>query len=163
MRPHLLLSGALSANAGGASPSSGNGAPVDGILPTVPNWDVGLVLVWPLFDATVSERARRSRAEEVEAQEDAAALRQALAAGIEQAYVNVLAARDALPVLRHGLDAAKANYDQATARFSVGVGNAVELSDAEALRTNAEIQLALGTFDVARARAALGRAVAERL
>ena len=44
-----------------------------------------------------------------------------------------------------------------------GLGNAVELADAEAVRTDAEIQLALGQFEVARARAAFGRAIAEGL
>jgi len=44
-----------------------------------------------------------------------------------------------------------------------GIGNAVELADAEAVRTNAEIQLALGEFELARARAAFGRAIAEGL
>jgi len=65
-------------------------------------------------------------------------------------------------VLRRSLDAAVANYAQADARFRSGLGNAVELADAEALRTDAEIQLALGSFELARARAALGRAIAER-
>jgi outer membrane protein len=39
----------------------------------------------------------------------------------------------------------------------------VELADAEAVRTDAEIQLALGEFDLERARAAFGRAIAEGL
>ena len=42
-----------------------------------------------------------------------------------------------------------------------GLGTGVELADAETLRTDAEIQFALGRFEVARARAALGRAIAE--
>ena len=46
-------------------------------------------------------------------------------------------------------------------RFRAGLGTAVELADAEAVLADAEIQLALGVFDVARTRAAFGRAVAE--
>ena len=64
-------------------------------------------------------------------------------------------------MLHHAVQAGVANYDQADARFSGGLGNAVELADAEEVRTQAEIQLALGTFDLARARATLGRIVAE--
>ena len=72
-------------------------------------------------------------------------------------------ARGALPILQHRLEAAVANYDQANARFDAGMGNAIEMADAEDLRTSAEIDLAEGTFDVARARANLGRFIAEAL
>jgi hypothetical protein len=39
----------------------------------------------------------------------------------------------------------------------------VELADAEDLRASSEINLSLGQFDLARARAAFGRAIAEGL
>jgi len=48
-------------------------------------------------------------------------------------------------------------------RWPSSVSPAVELADAEAVRTDAEIRLALGQFDLARARAAFGRAIAEGL
>jgi outer membrane protein TolC len=56
---------------------------------------------------------------------------------------------------------ARANYAQADARFQSGLGTSVELADAEAIRTDAEIQLAFGQFELARARAEFGRAIAE--
>jgi outer membrane protein len=64
-------------------------------------------------------------------------------------------------LLRHELDAAHANYAQADARFKAGLGTSVELADAEALRADAEIRLAIGIFDLAKTRAAFGRAIAE--
>jgi outer membrane protein len=161
-RPNLFLSGALSGNAGGGTPSSGDSAPDHGLLPFVPNWDVGLVLSWPLFDATVSARADKARLAESADREETNALRLHVSASVEHAYLDVEAASDALPVLRHTMDAAVANYAQASARFEIGLGDTVELADAEELRTDAEIQLALGTFEVAHARAALGRLMAER-
>lgn len=161
-RPNLFLSAALSGAAGGATPSSGDSPVGLGLLPVVPNWDGALVLSWPLFDATIAARAGVSRAEETTRREEARAVKLKLSAAVEQAHINAETARDALPVLRRSLDAAVANYAQADARFRSGLGNAVELADAEALRTDAEIQLALGSFELARARAALGRAIAER-
>ncbi len=160
-RPNLFLSGALSGNAGGGSPSSGDAAPDHGLLPLVPNWDVGLVLSWPLFDATAVARADKARLVENADREESNAVWQRIVASVEQAYVEAEAARDSLPVLRHTSDAAVANYEQANARFEVGLGNAVELADAEELRTDAEIQLALGTFDLARTRAVLSRLAGE--
>jgi outer membrane protein len=161
-RPNLFLSGAISGNAGGATPSSGEAAPDQGLLPVVPNWDVGVALAWPLLDATVSARADRARIQQDAEREETSAVRLRITASVEQAYLDVEAAGEALPVLRHTMDAAVANYAQASARFEGGLGDTVELADAEELRTDAEIELALGTFEVARTRAALGRLMAER-
>jgi outer membrane protein TolC len=80
---------------------------------------------------------------------------------IQQAFIAVQIARATLPALQSAVDAARANYEQADARFKSGIGNGVELADAEALRTQADIDLALGQFELARARVALGRAIAE--
>ncbi|HTQ48365.1 MAG TPA: TolC family protein, partial [Polyangiaceae bacterium] len=82
---------------------------------------------------------------------------------VNESYVQVQVSRTALVGLQNTVVAARANYDQADARFKAGIGNAVELADAEAVRTDAEIQLALGQFELARARAAFGRAIAEGL
>jgi len=160
-RPNLLLSSALSGNAGGATPSSGSVAEAKGFAPVVPNWDVGMVLSWPLLDETLRARVRQSEAQEEVARQEAAALHERIAGAVEEAYAEVVAAREALPVLSRALNAAIANYDQASARFDAGLGNAVEIADAEELRTSAEIELAQGQFEVARARASLGRFLAD--
>jgi len=76
-------------------------------------------------------------------------------------WVAVTLAQGALPALERSLAAAQANYAQADARFGAGLGTSVELADAEALRTHAEIQLALGRFEIARTRAQLARVIAE--
>jgi outer membrane protein TolC len=80
---------------------------------------------------------------------------------VQQAYLGASVARSAIPALLRALEAARANYDQAEARFNAGLGDAVELADAEALRTQAEINLIVGRFELARARVAFGRAIAE--
>jgi outer membrane protein TolC len=90
-------------------------------------------------------------------------VRLAETAAVREAYVAVDVARTALSGLRHAVDAARANYEQADARFRAGLGTSVELADAESVRTDAEVQLALGEFELARARAAFGRAIAEGL
>lgn len=163
LRPNLSATATISARAGGASPSSGDRADYAGWLPTVPNWDVGLVLSWPIFDGTTIARQKASRALEDVRKDEIDIARQLLVARIEQAYVAVEVIRAALPSLVHALDAAMANYTQADARFRAGLGTSVELADAEALRASAEIDLAIGTFELAKARAAFGRAIAEGL
>ncbi len=163
-RPDLHLSAAISGRAGGA-PSSNNGAETSGsgYLPNVPNWDGALVLSWPFFDPTLNARQRASRVAEEVRRSEIDLVRQQVVASVEQAYVGVVVAREALPALQHELEAARANYAQADARWKAGLGTSVELADAEALRIDAEIRLALGVFDLAKARSSFGRAIAEGL
>jgi outer membrane protein len=163
LRPDLSMTATLSGRAGGAPPSSGPSAHGEGWIPDVPNWDAGLVLSWPLFEGTVAARQSGARSMEQVRRDDVDVLREQDVAAVRQAYVEVQVASTALGALRTAVTAARANYEQADARFGAGMGNAVELADAEALRTDAEIQLALGVFDHARARAAFGRAIAEGL
>jgi outer membrane protein len=164
LRPDLSLTGTFSGRAGGAPASGTTPQPTGaGWLPDVPNWDVGIVLTWPLFDGTIAARKDAAKAQEQVRHDEVDAVRLQEVAAVNESYVQVQVARTALVGLQNTVVAARANYDQADARFKAGIGNAVELADAEAVRTDAEIQLALGQFDLARARAAFGRAIAEGL
>ena len=162
LRPNLTATGSLSLVAGGAPPS-GTGEPAhgSGFLPDVPNWDVGLVLTWPIFNGPIHAQKRAARAGVEVEREELAAVRFGEGAAARRAYVGVQVAEAALPALGRAAAAARANYEQVDARFKTGLATSVELSDAEALRSQAEVELTLGAFDVARARLGLGRLLAE--
>jgi outer membrane protein TolC len=162
LRPSFSLTATLSARAGGAPPSgNGQAAKLDGWAPNVPNWDVGVVFSWPLFDAVTNARVDAARSDELARSAELDVVRHDQIATIRLAYAAVVVARTALPGLQRSVEAALANYAQADARFQAGMGTSVELADAEGVRTDAEIQLALGQFALARARAELGRTIAE--
>jgi outer membrane protein len=163
MRPDLFFTATFSGRAGTATPSSGSISDRYGPLPTVPNWDVGLVLRWPFYDPVIAARrdAAASRAEVARA--EVSVLSQREVAAVEQAYVSLEVSQAALLGLDRAVQAAQANYAQAEARFKAGLGTSIELADAEAVRTDAEIQLAVGQFEARRARAILGRLIAEEL
>ncbi|HEV8548110.1 MAG TPA: TolC family protein [Polyangiaceae bacterium] len=162
LRPNLALTATLSGRAGGAPPSGNGEVPWgEGWAPSVPNWDVGVVLSLPLFDGTIGARQDTSRALAKVREQELAVARERDTAAIRRSYVSVGVAREVLPGLARAVDAARANYAQADARFRSGLGTSVELADAEELRAAAEIQLALGQFELARARASFGRAIAE--
>jgi outer membrane protein len=163
LRPDVSLTATLSGRAGGAPPTSGATDSGDGWVPNVPNWDAGLVLSWPLSDGVVVARRDAAQSLEQVRRDEIDVRREQEAAAVRQAFVQVGVARSALEGLGNAVVAARANYAQADARFGAGIGNAVELADAEAIRADSEIQLALGQFEVARARAAFGRAIAEGL
>jgi outer membrane protein len=162
LRPNLFATGTFSGRAGGA-PAGGVTPDGSGFVPDLPNWDVGLVLSWTLFDGVYLAQRDASRAREHERKAEVAVAQEREVANVTQSYVRVTVARDAVPALHDAVRGAVANYAQADARFQSGLGNAVELADAEAIRTDADVELALGLFEVARARAAFGRAIAEGL
>jgi outer membrane protein len=160
-RPNLFATAEISGRAGGAEPNAGPTPYGDGWLPSVPNYSAGVVLTWPVVEPTWSRREDASRAREQALATEADAWLRAQRGVIVGAYHDALAARSALDALRRGADAARANYEQADNRFRVGIGTSTELADAQALRTEADIQLAIGLFQVAQTRAVLARAVAE--
>lgn len=163
MRPDISLTATFSGRAGTAEPSSGSVSDRYGPLPLVPNWDVGLVLRWPLYDPVVAARRDAAASHAEIARADVSVLSQQEAAAVQQVNVSIEVSQAALISLGRAVDAAKANYAQAEARFKAGLATSLELADAEALRTDAEIQLAVGEFEARRARAALSRLVAEGL
>jgi outer membrane protein TolC len=163
LRPDLALTASFSGRAGTATPSSGPISNRYGPLPTVPNWDLGLVLRWPLYDPVVTARRDAAASRGEVARAEVSVLSQQEASAVQQAYVSLEVSQAALGSLDHSVEAARANYAQAEARFKAGLGTSLELADAEALRTDAEIQLAVGQFEARRARAVLGRLIAEGL
>jgi outer membrane protein len=164
MRPDVLLMGTLTGRAGGAPATGGVTTPQgDGFLPSVPNWDVGVILSWPLFDGVIDARQDAARSVEQVRHDEIDIAREMEVARVRKTFAQVEVSRSAIVALQNQVLAARANYDQADARFRAGIGNAVELADAEAVRTDSDIQLAIGQFNLASARAAFGRAIAEGL
>jgi outer membrane protein len=160
-RPNLFATAAVNGRAGGATPSSGPVPEGNGWAPIVPNYDVGVVLSWPIVEPIWGRRADASRErEQALSSEIDLALRNQRTA-ITAAWREAEVAEATLAALQRGADAARANYDQAENRFRVGLGTSTELADAQALRTEADIQLAIGQFQIARSRAVLARAAVE--
>lgn len=160
-RPNITATASISGRAGGAPPTSGPSPYGDGWLPTVPNYNAGVVFTWPILEPTWDRRADASRAREQALISEADFGLRNQRGLIVAAYHDAEASSQTQAALQRGADAARANYEQAENRFRVGLGTSTELADAQALRTDAEIQLAIGRFQVARTRAAFERAFAE--
>ncbi|MEO6777375.1 MAG: TolC family protein [Kofleriaceae bacterium] len=159
--PDLGVSAEVTGRAGGAAVASNPTPAGGGWIPDVPNWDVLAVLSWPIFDRTITARARASQQIEQVRTAELGVVSNQIAIATQRAYIDLDVARSAVPALQRALDAATANHDQAEARFNGGLGTAVELSDAEALLTDAQIQLAIGKFQLSRAAARLARMLSE--
>jgi outer membrane protein len=161
LRPDLLFVAGATGRAGGAEVAANATPTGGGWLPVVPNWNAMLVLVWPVFDRTITARAEVSRRIERVRAAEVDVARERLRGRAAEVYTDLDVAQRTLPALDRAVGAARANQDQADARFRGGLATIVELADAEALLTGAEIQLAIGQFRFARARARLARVIAE--
>lgn len=147
---------ALSATAGGSE----TGVALDGL---VPNWDVGLLLTWPLFQggltrATVDEQA--ANLQSVDAQKNVELLQIRL--DVETARLAVRAAKASIGAANDALTNGREQLRLAEARYSTGVGSILELTDAQVAYTSAQAQVVQARYGLATARvqllAALGRA-----
>ena len=160
-RPNLFATAALSARAGGAPASDGYVPIGSGLVPLIPNYDVGVVLAWPFYEPTVNAAVAASRQRELALDAEVATVRQRTIANAQQAYRIARVADTALTALVQAAEAARANYEQADARFRSGLGTSTELADAEAVRLEAEVQLAIGGFEATTARAKLARVMGD--
>ncbi|MEO8840149.1 MAG: TolC family protein [Kofleriaceae bacterium] len=161
MRPDFGISAELTGRAGGASVTANPSPTGHGWIPDVPNWDALVVFTWPLYDRVVTARADTSARLEAVRAAELQQVSEQLRSIAERTFVDLDVERAAQPALQRAVDAALANHDQAEARFNGGLGTAVELSDAEGLLTQAQIQLAVGQFQLSRAKAQLARVLAE--
>lgn len=160
--PSLQLTASVSGRAGGAPLSSGPSG-FSGWVPEVANWDVGLVLSVPILDGVLIAKRNQSHAQEEVLRHEVDAAKRQVLTNVTRAFTGFQLARESLRALRSAASAARKNYDQASARFRSGLASGVELADAEALRTEADIQLAMGRFEIARSRALFQRALAAGL
>lgn len=58
---------------------------------------------------------------------------------VKQAYYNLTNAQDSIVVAKLSMDQAKEQYDQASGRYKVGLGDAIELKDAETTYRNSQL------------------------
>jgi outer membrane protein len=119
---------------------------------------VGLSMSWNLFNGG-GDWARVQEAEayvtSLAAQVDA--LRQQVRLELEQAQLGVHGAAESLVASEEALQAARDRLRLAEGRYETGVGNIIELGDAQLALTNAAAQKVRAEFDLSAARAQLLR------
>ncbi|MBL8957842.1 MAG: TolC family protein [Myxococcaceae bacterium] len=122
----------------------------------------GLSMSWNLFNG-LGDWARVQEAEanvtSLSAQVDA--LRQQVRLELEQAQLGVSAAVESAAATDEALQAARERLKLAEGRYETGVGNIIELGDAQLALTNAAAQQVRADFNVSTARAQLLRTLGQ--
>ncbi len=105
----------------------------------VPNWQAGVSASWPLFTGfAVIRGAEAARADEATARETLEARRLTILRDVDNAWLALEGARQAVPAAKTAIDAARANLTQARGRYRAGVGSIIEVADAQSLVASAQ-------------------------
>jgi outer membrane protein TolC len=112
-------------------------------LETAGSASAQLTLTWTLYDAGVRYADRRVRLAQAEsAALDERALRRSVATDIAVAVAELRAARSIYQISQQAVAAARKNTDETEILYKQGLAKAIELTDANASRYDAEVTLA---------------------
>ena len=119
-------------------------------------WTVGVNMTWPLFSG-FGTKAQVAAAEYTRVAIDAQAVaeRQQVRLEVDQARLSVRAAKAEIGASEEALVNAREQLRLAEGRYETGVGNIIELGDAQVAFTNASAQKVQSDYDLATARVTL--------
>ncbi|MFO0724700.1 MAG: TolC family protein [Myxococcota bacterium] len=111
-------------------------------VPDTVNWDVGLVLSLPIFTGFLTRGATlEAEAASAELSARASSLRQTVIFQVQQARNTLASAEEAIRASESQVEAAALGLSMAETRYAKGLGNIVELADAQAQEGMARIGL----------------------
>ncbi len=111
-----------------------------------------LNLTWTIFDAGFRYADRRTRLAQAEIQSyDEKLLRRSVANDVEIALVTLRGARDALKIADEAVAAAQKSMDETEILYRQGLARAIELTDANARRFDAEVSRAAAKLSMEQA------------
>jgi outer membrane protein len=123
-------------------------------------WSFGANVNIPVFNGMLTKnRVDEARANVDVAQSNIDILKQNVYLQVQQAYISFIDAENRIPVAELTVKQAKENCDLAIGRYKVGVGNSVELQDAETNYNNAQLSYVRTFYDYNTAHAALEKAM----
>jgi outer membrane protein len=123
---------------------------------------VGLTLNWQLFGGGITAaQVRESRANTAVLRAQYELQRQQVRTDVEQARLSVRATKAAIEAAHEAAANARIRLTLAEGRYRAGVGNVIELGDAQLALTTAAAQEVQATFNLATARARLLQALGQ--
>jgi outer membrane protein len=122
----------------------------------VPNWSVGIGLTWPLFQGGLTRglvHQAEAQVASFDAQRGVEELQVRL--DVDTARLAVRAAKATIGAVDDALASAREQLRLAEQRYATGVGNIIELNDAQVAYTSAAAQVVQARYGLATARAQL--------
>jgi outer membrane protein len=124
------------------------------------NWEGGVLLSWPLFQGGLTRaQGREARANLTNVRSQADIIRQQVRLEVDEARLTVRAAKAAIGAANEALINGAERLRLAEKRYETGVGNIIELEDAQLALFNAEAQKVQAEYNLSAARARLLKAL----
>jgi len=126
-------------------------------------WNAGLSLDLPILNGyLVKKKINEATASYDKECSDAQALKNNLYFQVKQTYMEFIESKKSVPTSEVALKQSKENYDLAKGRYEVGVGNPIELKDAELTYRNAKLAYFNTLYDYNVALAKLENVIGSR-
>ncbi len=132
--------------------------------PAANNYDVGIVITWPLFNGFLTthqvDEAKLRQHALAEALED---LRQRIYLEVKSALLDQQTAHQRIRQAELTMEVSKAELNLASKRYTTGLGNIIELTDAERFYVQDDAAYVDALYKYSVAEATVGRATGELL
>lgn len=123
-------------------------------------WSAGITATWGLFNGfDTVHKVREAKANLETARANYELLKQNVLLEVQQAYLQLLQAKESIPTAELGVQQATENLEIANGRYKAGVGNPIEVTDAEITYMNAKNSHTQALYDYQVAVASLDRAI----
>jgi outer membrane protein len=132
-------------------------------FPLEHGWDVGAALSFPIFSGFLTKyqvQEAKANLNVIKANEES--LKQTIFLEVQGAYLTLRAAEDAIPTAKLGVEQSQENLDIANGRYAAGVGNPIEVTDAEVGLANARTSYIQALYADKVAQASLEKAMGLR-
>lgn len=132
-------------------------------FPSGEGWSAGVALTFPIFSGFLTKnQVEEAKANFSAAKANEEALRQSILLDVQQAYLNLLVAEESISNTELTVKQATENLDIANGRYAAGVGNPIEVSDAEVSLAVAKTAYNQALYDYKVARASIEKAMGIR-
>jgi outer membrane protein len=143
-----VLSGNAAYNLGGSD------------FPLEKGWNVGVGITFPIFNGFITKRQveeARANLNVFKANEES--LKQSILLDVQQAYLNLVDTERSISTAELTVKQATENLEIADGRYAAGVGNPIEVTDAEVSLTNAKTSFIQSLYNYKIAQASLEKAI----
>ena len=126
-------------------------------------WEVGAAISFPVFNGFLTKyQVEEAKANLNVLRANEESLRQSIFSDVQQAYLNLKQAEESIPTAELGVKQAEENFEIANGRYAAGVGNPIEVTDAEVLLSNAKLSYIQALYNYKVSQASLEKAMGIR-
>jgi len=129
-------------------------------FPLEHGWNVGAALSFPIFSGFLTKyqvQEAKANLNVLKANEES--VKQTVILDVQQAFLNLKAAEERVPTAKLNVEQATENLDIANGRYSAGVGNPIEVTDAQVSLITAKTSYIQALYDCKIAQAGLEKAM----